>query len=71
MQRSKSPGSAQRFLSVHASVQNTFNVQRHLDKGNTLRYLRGGSLAELVGSHRGLSSSQVPSDFPSAEAKFS
>jgi putative transposase len=27
MQRFKSPGSAQRFLSVHASVQNTFNVQ--------------------------------------------
>jgi putative transposase len=30
MQRFKSPGSAQRFLSVHSAVQNTFNVQRHL-----------------------------------------
>ena len=40
MQRFKSPGSAQRFLSVHASVQNTFNVQRHLVSRNTLRALR-------------------------------
>ena len=35
MQRFKSPGSAQRFLSVHASVQ------RHLVSRNTLRALRG------------------------------
>jgi hypothetical protein len=28
MQRFKSPGSAQRFLSIHAAVQNTFNLQR-------------------------------------------
>jgi transposase-like protein len=41
MQRFKSPGSAQRFLSVRASVQNTFNVQRHLVSRNTLRALRG------------------------------
>jgi putative transposase len=41
MQRFKSPGSAQRFLSVHAAVHNTFNVQRHLTSRNTLRLLRG------------------------------
>jgi transposase-like protein len=29
MQRFNSPGSAQRFLSVHAAGHNTFNVQRH------------------------------------------
>jgi transposase-like protein len=41
MQRFKSPGSAQRFLAVHAAVQNTFAVQRHLVSRNTLRALRG------------------------------
>jgi len=35
MQRFKSPRSAQRFLSVHAAVQNAFNVQRHLVSRNT------------------------------------
>ncbi|MGO9720648.1 MAG: hypothetical protein ACLPOA_08700, partial [Methylocella sp.] len=30
MQGFKSAGSAQRFLSVHADVRNTFNVERHL-----------------------------------------
>jgi putative transposase len=30
MQRFKSSGSAQKFLSSHAAVFNTFNVQRHL-----------------------------------------
>ena len=30
MQTFETPGSAQRFLSVHAAVHNTFNIQRHL-----------------------------------------
>ena len=36
-QRFKSAGSAQRFLSIHAAVQNTFNIQRHLTSRRTFR----------------------------------
>jgi putative transposase len=32
--------SAQRFLSVHAAVHNTFNLQRHLVSRSTLRIFR-------------------------------
>ena len=39
-QRFKSAGSAQRFLSVHAAVYNTFNLQRHLISRRTLRAFR-------------------------------
>ena len=39
MQRFKSPGSAQPFLSVHP-VHNMFNVQRHLTSRSTFRVLR-------------------------------
>jgi len=39
-QRFKSAGSAQRFLSVHAPVHNTFNLQRHLVSRRTLRTFR-------------------------------
>src|SRR5215218_8113670 len=39
-QRFKSPGSAQRFLSAHAAVHNTFSLQRHLVSRRTLRLFR-------------------------------
>ena len=44
MQRFKSPGSAQRFLSAHAAVYNTFNVQRHLTTRRTHRMLRSAAM---------------------------
>jgi putative transposase len=40
MQSFKSPGSAQKFLSTHAAVYNTFNVQRHLTSARTRRTFR-------------------------------
>jgi transposase-like protein len=40
MQRLKSPRSAQRFLSAHSAVHNTFNLQRHLISRPTLRLFR-------------------------------
>ena len=40
MQRFKSARSAQRFLSMHAAVHNTFNLQRHLVSRSTLRIFR-------------------------------
>ena len=39
-QKLKSQGSAQRFLSTHAAVYNTFNVQPHLVSRPTLRHFR-------------------------------
>ena len=44
MQRFKSPGSAQRFLSTHAAVYNTFNVQGHLTTRLTHRALRAAAM---------------------------
>ncbi len=45
MQRFKSAGSAQRFLSTHATVYNTFNVQRHLISRKTLRQFRSEAMS--------------------------
>jgi putative transposase len=45
MQRFKSAGSAQKFLSTHAAVYNTFNVQRHLVSAQTHRVLRTDAMA--------------------------
>src|SRR5262249_43630351 len=46
LQRFKSARSAQRFLSVHAAVHNTFNLQRHLISRSTLRIFRAEATAE-------------------------
>jgi putative transposase len=54
MQRFKSPGSAQHFLSVHAAVHNTFNVQRHLTPPHASRPPRR-SAPDVASRHRGLS----------------
>jgi putative transposase len=43
MQGFKSAASAQRFLSVHAAVYNTFNLQRHLVSRATLRCFRAAA----------------------------
>ena len=50
MQRFKSPGSAQRFLSAHAAVYNTFNVQRHLTTRQTHRTLRTAAMSAWRGA---------------------
>ncbi len=46
MQRFKSPGSAQHFVSMHSAACNTFNVQRHLISRRTLRAFRAEAMAQ-------------------------
>ncbi len=48
MQRFKSAASAQRFLSMHAVVHNTFNLQRHLISRSTLRIFRVEAAAQWL-----------------------
>jgi transposase-like protein len=43
MQRFKSPGSAQRFLSIHSAVYNTFYTQRHLLSRASIKALRAAT----------------------------
>jgi transposase-like protein len=50
MQRFKSARSAQRFLSIHAAVHNTFNVQRHLVSRSALRKLRAEATRQWKGA---------------------
>jgi putative transposase len=46
VQRFKSARSAQRFLSMHAAVYNTLNLQRHLVSRSTLRKFRTDAAAQ-------------------------
>jgi len=45
MRRFKSMVQAQRFLGVHAAVNNLFNLGRHLVSANNYRDLRQGAFA--------------------------
>lgn len=46
MQRFKSQGRAQRFVSTHSVIYNTFNTQRHLFSRKTLRAFRSAAMAK-------------------------
>jgi len=46
MGRFKSPGSMQRFLSVHDAIYSQFNLQRYLVSRRTLRQTRARAFAE-------------------------
>ena len=48
MQRFKSQGQAQRFVSTHSAIYNTFAIQRHLTSRNTMRKFRSAAMAEWI-----------------------
>ncbi len=48
MQRFKSQGQAQRFVSTHSAIYNTFNTQRHLISRKTLSQFRCAAMAEWL-----------------------
>ena len=50
MQRFKSQGQAQRFVSTHSAIYITFSVQRHLVSRKTLRTFRTAAFAEWGGA---------------------
>ncbi len=50
MQRFKSQGQAQRLVSTHSAIYNTFNLQRHLVSRNTMRIFRSAAMAEWSAS---------------------
>jgi transposase-like protein len=58
LQRFKSARSAQRFLSMHGAVHNTFNFQRHLISRSTLRIFRAEATAQWSSSGRRTSASR-------------
>jgi transposase-like protein len=53
VQRFKSAGSAQKFLSIHAAVLNTFSVQRHRSSAQTHRTLRTAAMSNVARDRRG------------------
>ena len=46
--KDESARSAQSFLSMHAAVHNTFNLQRHLVSRSTLRIFRAEAAAQWL-----------------------
>ena len=46
MHRFKSQGQAQRFVSIHSAIYNTFNTERHLVSRKTMRKYRDRAFAE-------------------------